>query len=485
MSGWRRAAGELRRPAVWIAVAVLAATFGLYRQGTRAELLDSRYALLVSESLLSRGSWDLEPYLGPPPEARDAAETRRRNWVRRRGAGGGEGRGPYQLVWRGEHRLYYFPPGTPLLSTPLLAAARVAGHGVLNEAGRYAYQRERELQELFAALLGSFAAALLFGVSRRELPVPWALGVTLAAVVGTSLWSVASRMLWSHSWSVVLLAAAWLELLRWEDGGRPRPVLLGALLAASFWVRPTNALVALGVTLVVALRHRRHLAALVATGAVGLAAFFATSWAVWGELLPPYFSPERTSEISAGDALESLTGLLASPTRGLLVFSPLVLLIPIAFASWGIPRARRLLAAVAVAVLAGHLALYGVWEHWWAGASYGPRLLTDFVPFLVWLGALAVRSGREAGRAKWLRPALVGLALPLLAWSALSHGAGVFSRRILHVTSMSGGRSDPHLLWQWRRTPALQQLRAWGRTDGPEGNEDAGEDPEAGDEDQR
>lgn len=464
-----RAAAALRRPGLWTGAAVFALALGLYLQGTKAELLDSRYALLVSESLISRGSWDVAPHLGPPATSVEGEEARRRAWIRR-GRGGGPG--PYQLVREGEARLYYFPPGTPLLSAPLLAAARPFGYGVLHPDGRYAYQKERQLQEVLAPLVTAGALVLLLGVARRELPWGWSLGIVLSAAVGSSLWSVASRMLWSHTWSVVLLAAAWLELLRWEDGGKPRPAWLGALLVAAFWVRPTNALVALGVTLVVALRHRRALLRLIATGALGLAAFVATALAVWGEPLPPYFSAERTSEISAADALDSLAGLLVSPTRGLFSFSPILLLIPIAFAVWGIPRSRRLLALVAVAILSAHLALYGIWEHWWAGSSYGPRLLTDFVPFLVWLGALALRSAREGPRPGWLKPVLVAVAIPLLAWSALSHGAGVFSRRIMHSTSMSGGRSDPHLLWQWRRAPALQQLRGWGLAAGGGGAEE-------------
>ena len=64
-----------------------------------------------------------------------------------------------------------------------------------------------------------------------------------------------------------------------------------------------------------------------------MAAFVAFSWYEFGELLPPYY---RLGLEGGAFSAEALAGLLVSPSRGLLLFSPLLL------AAWAArPLARR------------------------------------------------------------------------------------------------------------------------------------------------
>ena len=170
--------------------------------------------------------------------------------------------------------------------------------------------------------------------------------------LGTSLLSVASRNLWSHSWSVLVGAAIWLELARWEDGERRRPVWLAALLVASFWIRPVNGLVVVAVSVFVALRHRVALPRLVAVGTTGLVAFVLFSLALWGEALPPYYLGERVAELRFGEIPAAVAGLLLSPTRGLVSFTPVVIVVAWCLARRGAPPARRAIVALAVAIVA-------------------------------------------------------------------------------------------------------------------------------------
>jgi hypothetical protein len=430
-------------------------------------LLDPRYAVLTAEVLVTTGGWDLAPFL-----ERDALERAPRAPREARARPGAGERwletGPhYQMARRDGRVLYLYPPGVPLLAAPLVAVARPAGYSALNESGTYSYRRELELHALLGALVTAAAVLVTLRLARRELPPLHALGVALAAAFGSSLWSVASRALWTHTFAALLIALAWLEILRWDDGEARRPLWLGALLSASFWVRPTAALVAAALTLYVAARHRPALSRLAGAGALGLAAFLATSWATWGSLLPPYYA--LGAGMSTAGFGTALAGLLVSPTRGLLVFSPVLLLVPAVLARTGVPAARRAPAALAAAVVAAHLLLYASWPMWWGGGSYGPRLLTELVPLLAWLGALAVRAVREPGGRRGIVPAarraLAAAAIALSLAGAVAHGGGAVSSRLFHALSRTSGPDGPRL-WDWRFNPYSAVARALAEPDG-------------------
>ena len=134
-------------------------------------------------------------------------------------------------------------------------------------------------------------------------------------------------------------------------------------------------------------------------------------------------------------------GLLFSPSRGLLVFSPVVALTAI-----GLPavlRAHRsspMLWCCGAAAL--QFTLYGSYVVWWGGHTYGPRYMLDLLPLLV---PMAVASAhRIRGH---LLPLLTGLAV---AWSVGVAGLGAF------VFPHERWNTDPadvdrhhERLWEW------------------------------------
>src|SRR5262249_56731864 len=79
--------------------------------------------------------------------------------------------------------------------------------------------------------------------------------------------------------------------------------------------------------------------------------------------------------------LVGLAGLLISPNRGLLIYTPIML-----FALWGAVRVWRVGAPPWVRWLtigvALHVLIYAKFQEWWAGYTYGPRYFTDVLPAL-------------------------------------------------------------------------------------------------------
>jgi hypothetical protein len=82
-----------------------------------------------------------------------------------------------------------------------------------------------------------------------------------------------------------------------------------------------------------------------------------------------------------GSLLTGLTGLLFSPNRGLLIYTPIML-----FALWGAVRVWRVPAPpwmrwLTIGVLL-HVIVHAKFKEWWGGYTYGPRYFTDVLPAL-------------------------------------------------------------------------------------------------------
>ena len=142
---------------------------------------------------------------------------------------------------------------------------------------------------------------------------------------------------------------------------------------------------------------------------------------------------------------ESLPGLLISPARGLLWFSPvLVLGLVGAVAVWREPRFRALIPLQAAVVLMVLVA--GRWFDWWGGSTWGYRSIVDTTPFLALL-MIPVIERVTAHRATRV------LFAALLAWSVGVQFVGAYSYSLLGWTDQWREHENPDYasLWQWRQ----------------------------------
>jgi hypothetical protein len=148
-----------------------------------------------------------------------------------------------------------------------------------------------------------------------------------------------------------------------------------------------------------------------------------------------------------------LAGLLVSPNRGLMVFSPVV-----AVAGLGLRRAWRdgrlgILGWLAAAACCQWL-VYGAYSVWWGGFTYGPRYVLDMLPWLVPLAAAGL------GEFDWGVPArLAGLLA--LTWSIGVAGVGAFCypNESWNTTPSNVDRNHSRL-WDWHDLQIVRAARA-------------------------
>jgi len=254
--------------------------------------------------------------------------------------------------------------------------------------------------------------------------LPRALVVTAVIGVATCLRTINAGGLWQHT-SAALWAVSGLAL--WSAAAR-RPALYplaGTALALATACRPIFVPAALLVAWD-ALRDRRRLGLGITTAllvtAIGALALLA-NWYLHGSLLGGRAA--IVTSIARSHGVPSYfhftpwtwVGLLAAPSRGLFVYSPVLL-----FALPGLvhtlrasaPPTERLMSLAGVLVFV----LYGFVATWWGGWVFGPRYMADLLPFFaLWLA-----------RTPLLRRARVPLALLFviaLGWSIAVQEIGV------------------------------------------------------------
>lgn len=411
---------------------------------------DSQFSLLLGHHILRHGDVRLDAYLDRPLDPR---LLRHRPTARL-----------YQITEVDGHRYYAFPLGSSVLSIPFIPVFNAFGVSSVRADGGYDPDGELAMQRRLASLLMAALASIFFLTARLVLSPSWSAVVALGGALGTQVWSTASRVLWSHTWSILLVGLVLLLLLARDRGysAHINPVLLASLLAWMYLVRPVHsiAIVTIAAYMMWTGRDRKFLLYFAATGAVWLLLFIAYSYHYFGQMLPPYYLHRG---LLFGTALPILkghvvraAGHLLSPSRGVLVYLPIVV-----FVAYLLVRYRRTLPSVPLTVLGivNVLAL-GVlvtgFRHWWGGHSYGPRLLTDAVPWLVLLGILGIAGMLRAGADGTERPRsrrrvelAVGGALLVLCVAIHARGALSWDTVLWNYFPIDVDRR-PQRLWDWR-----------------------------------
>ncbi len=345
------------------------------------------------------------------------------------------------------------PVGTAVLAAPFFAVAHALGVPFIDE-------NIVLLDSLLATLLMAASAGMMSWLVRRE-GRRTAFFVGLAFGLGTAAWAVASRSLWQHTGEVFMLLVG-MCLLDGERRSLRRTVAGLAALGFAIWCRPYM-LPAVGI--LVLWEMRRGWKVFAAGG--GVIAFLVGVWAIYnltttGKLLGTYLSA-RVLEHQFWDTYGvNLWGTLASPNRGMFVFSP-VLLMAVPVLLWWLIRARRApaMAVLAVASLAVILPR-GAFHGWFGGHTYGSRTMLDSAPFLLIMIAPFVRYAFEVRR--WLAP--IPVLLLLLSAGIQYLGA---TRDFESWNVLMGMNVDTNA-WNYEKSQIMHCLTNGVSTRGPLGN---------------
>jgi hypothetical protein len=424
---------------------------------------DSYWSVATAVSLLEHGSTRVDQFVaGAPREADYGLECVP--------AAGTAVATPVAAGCPGGHWYSNFPLGTPVLVLPLLgfmkAALAVAGP-LVPHTGFFA-RREvaaffagdllggRPLAELWcASTIGALTVWLQYQIALLFLSRRAATWYALLFAFGTTEWSLASRNLYPHGLTLLLLSGTLWLLVEGERVGRrkrlPHYGLSGLLLALAFAVRPSNAISCVVLALYVAIHQRRHLAQFVLWAAPVAVVFFSYQMIVRHSLIPLYLTaPKNSNPFWEGVAMN-----LFSPSRGLFIFTPVLL-----FSVAGMVLACRrgwcggLSAYLAVIVVLHALVVMTIWP----GHCYGPRYFADITGILMFFLIPAILWWQKSTPPA--RTASAAAFLALVAWGIFVHGHGATSIAANQWSALPLNVDTARWrVWQWSDAQFLRGLK--------------------------
>jgi hypothetical protein len=343
---------------------------------------------------------------------------------------------PYFLRRLNDHVVSTHPPWAAVLALPLYVLPILGG--ISSHAPFLA-----ELEKASATFITACSVVVLFFAVRRITHETLAWWVAVIYALATSSLSTSSQALWQHGPSQLFVALLLYCLLR----GLHEPRFMGYAglpLACAIVVRPVNLVIALPIGAYILWHRRRQLGIFLVAIFPPLLLAMAYNYSSFGSPLMTGFASMSMNPATvwrgapflfATPLYEGLIGVLASPGRGLLLYSPIFLFSFVGIAMVWRARNHVLLKYMSLAPLLSIL-LVAKWRDWAGGASYGPRLLADLTPLLCLYLYPPIERSQAAPLLKWT---LIGLATLSIGFHAL----GVFSPGNRTVQPWSWADSPP------------------------------------------
>lgn len=379
-------------------------------------------------------------------------------WVRLREAEPLGEDGMYFAAPSRDHWMSAYPIITPLVVTPLyvLPALWISHHSPpLYPFSEMFLVTAVSMEKLSASLLAALSGALLFLALGKIASRGSSLIVALVYDLASNTWTISSQALWRHGLTELGFVVLLWALFRIPDI-RSAPLWAGLGLAVAAANKPLEAVIAVPFLLYFGRRNWKSLLLFLAPLAVLGSLQLAYNLHFFSRFLGGYPTPTFLREGGAhhsfwGRLGTGLSGSLLSPSRGLLVYMPWT-----AFAFWGAAKlwkaktpawSRTLIVALA-AVLAAQV----TGGDWWGGWCYGPRYLTDLLPFLAWFLVPALAALRARPVLRFVFAATVVIAFWVQVVGAFYYPAGDWDGLPVRV------EDDQRRIWDWSDT---QIMRSW------------------------
>ena len=312
--------------------------------------------LLVSQAIIDNGSIRLDEYDGTliHPE------------------------GDYKYNRIGNHLYCHFPVGNSIAAVPFVL--------VVNIAGRHMSRLDHEawMQSVMASLSVAGLFIVLYFLARVYAGQTASLLIALSFALGSPATSTLGSAWWSTNAQLFFIAGALLTIAHRKSGW-----LTGSFLFFAYLCRPTSAVLIAPAMLVLLFVNARIFKFTLTSLFLWFIAFILFSLKEYGSFLPPYYLPGNEWN---GVQLDALMGLLVSPSRGLLIFFPQLLVLPIAFFSRKLNSLRIPLVFLCISWPLMLILLISAYPNWWGGVAFGPRLLAETIPAWTLLTAAAWSS---------------------------------------------------------------------------------------------
>jgi len=285
------------------------------------------------------------------------------------------------------HYLSTYPIVTPVLITPLY----VIPYLILKIFNYPMNMLDPEFQlvvavmeKISASIIASLSCMFVFLILNRLVIKKIAVLTTLIYAFGSSTWSVSSQELWQHGLAELLLAMLIYFVILNETRYSNKTVsVLGALLALFIFNRPADGFLVLPILLYIIIFYKEKIIYFAVPLFIISLPFIFYNFYYFKTIFGGYSSMISYLGLNY-TLLSNLLGLLLSPSRGLLVYTPILILsIPGYLLARDICSKKiKFLLLIYGPIIIIQIMFYSSFAIWWAGWSYGPRFLTGMLPIL-------------------------------------------------------------------------------------------------------
>ena len=346
---------------------------------------------------------------------------------------------PYFFVeTRKGHLTSLYPIGSAIITFPIyicfcfvLVITTLFFHPV--DITSAAFEPQRLLFEKIAATTVTAASVVIFYFATRlKFDRSVAIISTFIYAFATETWVISSQAPWQHGSTNLVLVSILFALLKVnKTEGRDKSTLLlvaGILSGFLLGIRPTNLVFLAAIAVYSAFTYRRQSLFFF----LGLpSALLTISWNLYyfGTLLGGYESISSIYSFTLKQLFEGFLSLTISPSRGLLVFSPIVLYaIPGIYQVFKLRSNKDEKLIICLVFSCSILFIqYCFFKVWYGGFTYGPRFLTDILPTVCFLINYSIAATLYAitqrRRALWSKNTIVFLVAVLFSVCVQAIGA--------------------------------------------------------------
>ncbi len=284
----------------------------------------------------------------------------------------------YSYQYINGHYYWLYPIGTPLIAVPVCVIYKYIAPVLFPKIWKIPHFLQLFIASFIVALAALFIYLTAY-FSTGNAVISFLL-VTIFAFC-TSAWSIASRALWQHGPSMLMLSLALFLIISAKKN--PRLIKYAGLpLAFSYLIRPTNAISIVLLTLFVFLEYRRYFIPYLLWSLLIFVPFVLYTLNINNSFLSMYYVPSHNFGVCRNFGV-GLAGHLFSPSRGILIFSPILL-----FSLYGMflklsARKVERLDLFLVSIIFIHWIVISYYPDWTGGFSVGNRYFSDMMPYFV------------------------------------------------------------------------------------------------------
>lgn len=292
-----------------------------------------------------------------------------------------EGTTPYFLTYYNNHLYSNYSVTTPILAVPIYFLPVILGF--VKDAYDAVF-----LAKLSASVIASLSGVLFYlTMLKMTASQRFALLSALCYSLATSTWTISAQGLWDHTSGQFFNAAALFCVISARDDKRYL-IPCGAACALAVTSRWNNLIPVLAISAYILFAYRKEAWKFLLFPLVISIWHLSLNLAHFGSIVGGAEVLLKQTSVRqgifggwSGSFTEGLAGVLISPSRGLIIFSPWLI-----FCFAGIIQVWRrnedhLFKYISVGILFTIL-FFSKYTIWWGGLCYGPRFFVDIMPFM-------------------------------------------------------------------------------------------------------